>query len=37
MTFHCPTRQSFLERYEDIADHVSANGHAVIDAWDSEC
>lgn len=34
--FHCPTRQRFLDRYEDIADHVAAHGYAVLDAWDSE-
>lgn len=36
MAFHCPTRESFLERYEDIADHVAACGYAVLDAWDVE-
>ena len=34
--FHCPTRERFLDRYEDIADHVAAHGYAVVDAWDSE-
>jgi alpha-ketoglutarate-dependent taurine dioxygenase len=34
--FHCPTRERFLERYEDIADHVAAHGYAVVDAWDTE-
>jgi hypothetical protein len=34
--FHCPTRQCFLDRYEDIADHVAAQGYAVLDAWDTE-
>jgi len=34
--FHCPTRQRFLERYEDIADHVAADGYAVLEAWDTE-
>lgn len=33
---HCPTRQRFLERYEDIADHVAADGYAVLEAWDTE-
>ena len=32
----CPTRERFLDRYEDIADHVAAHGYAVLDAWDSE-
>ena len=34
--FQCPTRERFLDRYEDIADHVAAHGYAVLDAWDSE-
>ncbi len=34
--FQCPTRERFLERYEDIADHVAAHGYAVLEAWDSE-
>jgi len=34
--FHCPTRERFLERYEDIADHVAARGYAILDAWDTE-
>jgi alpha-ketoglutarate-dependent taurine dioxygenase len=34
--FHCPTRERFLERYEDIADHVAVHGYAVVDAWDTE-
>ena len=35
--FQCPTRETFFERYEDIADHVAAHGYAVIGAWDTEC
>ena len=34
--FQCPTRERFLERYEDIADHVAAHGYAVVEAWDTE-
>lgn len=34
--FHCPTRQHFLDRYEDIANHVAVHGYAVLDAWDTE-
>ena len=35
--FHCPSRERFHERYEDIADHMAAHGFAVINAWDTEC
>ena len=34
--FHCPTRERFFDRYEDIADHVAARGYAVLEAWDTE-
>ena len=36
MVYECSTRERFLERYEDIADHVAAHGYAVLEAWDTE-
>jgi alpha-ketoglutarate-dependent taurine dioxygenase len=36
MMFHCPTRQSFSDCYQDIAEHIAARGFAVIEAWDAE-
>ncbi len=34
--FKCPTRESFLNRYEDIADYIAEHGYAVVQAWDTE-
>jgi alpha-ketoglutarate-dependent taurine dioxygenase len=36
MVYDCSTRDRFIERYEDIADHVAAHGYAVLEAWDTE-
>jgi alpha-ketoglutarate-dependent taurine dioxygenase len=34
--FECPTRQCFLERYQEITDHLAKHGYAILEAWDSE-
>jgi hypothetical protein len=36
VVYDCSTRERFIERYEDIADHVAAHGYAVLEAWDTE-
>jgi len=35
-TFHCPTRQSFLEQSDSIAEQLSRQGYAIVEAWDAE-